>query len=49
MLKVDKEQLLNLNMIDEIMFATLHNNMEVKKGEKIGGTRVIPLMIRENF
>ena len=49
MLKVDKEQLLNLNMIDEIMFATLHNNMEVKKGEKIGGTRVIPLMIREEL
>lgn len=49
LLKVDKEQLLNLNMIDEIMFATLHNNMEVKKGEKIGGTRVIPLMIREEL
>ncbi|MGL5820067.1 MAG: molybdopterin-binding protein [Sarcina sp.] len=48
-LKVDKDELLKLNMIDDIMFSTLHNNMPVKKGEKIGGTRVIPLMIKESL
>ncbi|MGL4760862.1 MAG: molybdopterin-binding protein [Sarcina sp.] len=49
LLRIDKEELLKLNMIDDIMFATLHNNMEVKKGEKVGGTRVIPLMIKEEL
>lgn len=49
LLKIDKEELLKLNMIDDIMFATLHNNMPVKKGEKVAGTRVIPLMIKEEL
>jgi len=47
LLKIDSEELLNLNMIDEIMMATLHDNTYVKKGEKLGGTRVIPLVIDE--
>lgn len=47
LLKVDKEELLKLNMIDDLMFATVHNNTPVKKGERVGGTRVIPLMISE--
>ena len=46
-LKIDKDALLELNMIDDIMMATIHNNTPVKKGEKIGGTRVIPLMVEE--
>ena len=29
------------------MFATIHNNTPVKKGEKLAGTRVIPLVIDE--
>lgn len=49
LLKIDEEELLKLNMIDDIMFATLHNNMPVKAGEKVAGTRVIPLMIKEEL
>ncbi|MGL5122731.1 MAG: molybdopterin-binding protein [Fusobacteriaceae bacterium] len=44
-LKVDEEILLNLNMLGEVCFATLSNNYLVEKGKKIGGTRVIPLII----
>ena len=48
LLKVDKEELLKLNMIGEIIVSTLHNNTPIKKGEKVGGTRVIPLVIDED-
>ncbi|MGL5379846.1 molybdopterin-binding protein [Clostridium sp.] len=47
LLKVDVDLLLELNMIDDIMLSTLHNNFEVKKGMKVAGTRVIPLLINE--
>lgn len=47
LLKIDVDTLLKLNSIDDIMMATLHNNFEVKKGTKVAGTRVIPLLIEE--
>ena len=47
LLKIDVESLFKLNSIDDIMMATLHNNFEVKKGTKVAGTRVIPLVIEE--
>lgn len=47
MLKIDVDTLFKLNCIDDIMMATLHNNFEVKKGNKVAGTRVIPLLIEE--
>ena len=34
-------------MVGEIIVSTMHNNTPVKKGEKIGATRVIPLIINE--
>lgn len=46
-LKIDKEKLMTLNSIGEMMMATIHTNTPLKKGEKIGGTRVIPLVIEE--
>lgn len=46
-LKVDKEKLLELNMLGEISFATLPNNYPVKKGQVIAGARVIPLVIKK--
>lgn len=46
-LKIDKEKLFTLNSIGEMMMATIHHNTPLKKGEKIGGTRVIPLIIDE--
>lgn len=46
-LKVDREQLFKLNRVGEVSFATLPDNYPVKEGEKIGGTRVIPLIIKK--
>lgn len=46
-LKVNKNLLLKLNMLGEIIVSTMHNNTPVKVGEKIGSTRVIPLIINE--
>lgn len=47
LLKIDKEKLLEINMLGDIMVATIQNNTPVKKGELIGATRVIPLVIDE--
>lgn len=47
LLKINKEELLKLNLLGEIIVSTMHNNTPVKKGEKIGATRVIPLIINE--
>ena len=46
-LKINKDLLLKLNLLGEIIVSTIHNNTPVKKGEKIGATRVIPLIIDE--
>ena len=46
-LRIDKEKLFTINSIGEIIVSTLHNNTPIKKGEKIGATRVIPLIIDE--
>lgn len=46
-LKVDKSNLFKLNSVGEIIVSTLHNNTPIKKGEKVGATRVIPLIIDE--
>ncbi|MFA9466033.1 MAG: molybdopterin-binding protein [Velocimicrobium sp.] len=46
-LQIDVEKLNQVNMLDEIMIATRHNNQVVKKGEKLAGMRVIPLTIEE--
>ncbi|MGL5381476.1 molybdopterin-binding protein [Clostridium sp.] len=47
LLKIDKENLLKLNSLGEIIVSTIHNNTPVKKGDKLAGTRVIPLIIDE--
>jgi Molybdopterin biosynthesis enzyme len=44
-LKVDIERLNAINELDEIIIATRHNNAPVKAGDKLVGTRVIPLVI----
>ena len=44
---IDTEELLKANSIGEIIVSTIHNNTPVKKGEKIAGTRIIPLVIKE--
>ena len=44
---VDVERLDAVNEIDQIMIATRHTNTPVKKGDKLLGTRVIPLVIKK--
>lgn len=44
---VDTKRLNKINSIDEIMIATRKGNTKVKKGDKLCGTRVIPLVIDE--
>ena len=34
------------NLVDEVMCATLHNHLPVKKGEKVAATRAIPLIMK---
>lgn len=45
---VDTERLNKINSIDEIMIATRHSGTAVNKGDKLCGTRVIPLTIKED-
>lgn len=45
--QVDVARLVAVNMVDDIMIATRHGNTAVKKGDKLCGTRVIPLIIEE--
>ena len=44
---VDSKRLNEINAIDELMIATRHGNTLVKPGDKLCGTRVIPLVIEE--
>ncbi len=45
--RVDRQRLDAVNAIDELMIATRHGNTVVKTGDKLAGTRVIPLVIDE--
>lgn len=45
LLKVDTAKLKRVNALKEMMIACRHGNFPVKKGDKIAGMRVIPLVI----
>ncbi|MDR3305901.1 MAG: molybdopterin-binding protein [Clostridiales Family XIII bacterium] len=47
-LRVDKARLDALNMIDEIMAATRHDYVPVTAGDKLAGTRIIPLAVEKS-
>lgn len=47
LLKVNVQQLFQLNSLGETILSTLHNNLPVKKGQKVAVTRVVPLLIEE--
>lgn len=47
LLKVDDEKLKAVNSFGEMMIASRHGNFPVKAGDKIAGTRIIPLVIEE--
>ncbi len=46
LLKVETSALTALNMVDEVMCATLHSNTLVKKDALVGATRAIPLVMK---
>ncbi len=45
--KLDGQRLYEINSLGEMMIATRHGNTPVKRGDKLAGTRVIPLIIEE--
>ncbi len=47
--KIDKDRLYQLVAQDEIMLASIHDNIVVRKGEKLAGTRIIPLFVAEEI
>ena len=47
LLKIDRKKLLAVNSLGEMMIAGRHGDFPVKKGDKIAGTRVIPLIIEK--
>lgn len=49
LLKVDKNALTQFNMLGDVMCATLHSNTVVKKGQLVGGTRAIPLVVKKSI
>ena len=46
-LKIDKKHLLAVNSLGEMMIASRHGNFVVHKGDKLAGTRIIPLIIEK--
>lgn len=47
LLKVDRERLNRVNALGEMMIASRHGNFPVKAGDKLAGTRIIPLVIEK--
>ena len=45
--RVDSQRLMAVNSLEDIMVATRHGNTAVRKGGKLAGMRVIPLIIEE--
>ncbi|WP_426348621.1 molybdopterin-binding protein [Alloiococcus sp. CFN-8] len=45
--KINREKLRGINSLGEMMIATRHGDTEVKKGDKLAGTRIIPLIIEK--
>ena len=47
LLKINIDGLTALNSVQDVVFSTLHTNQSVEKGQKLAGTRVIPLSTDE--
>ena len=45
LLKIKTGPLVEFNLIPEMMCGSLHNNLPVRKGENLAGTRAIPLIV----
>lgn len=48
LLKIRREALLAVNSLGEMMIASRHGDFAIHKGDKIAGTRVIPLVIEQS-
>lgn len=48
LLKINSDALLELNMLGDVICATMHNNTVVKKGQTVAGTRAIPLIVKKD-
>ena len=46
-LKIDEETLQMVNSFGQMMIATRHGNFVVREGDKLAGTRIIPLVIEK--
>jgi molybdenum cofactor synthesis domain-containing protein len=49
LLHINRNALLDFNMLGEVMCATIHSNSVVKKGQLVAGTRAIPLVVRKSI
>lgn len=49
LLKINRDLLLRLNMLGEVMCATLHDNTVVTEGQLVAGTRAIPLVVKKEI
>ncbi len=49
LLKVRTDQLSQINNLDDVIVATLHNNRVVRKGQTVAGTRIIPLTVERSI
>jgi len=47
LLKIDSQRLFQVNSLGEMMIATIHGNSVVHEGDRLAGTRIIPLVIEE--
>ena len=45
--RVNSDKLISVNSVEDVMIATRKGNTAVRKGDKLAGTRVIPLIIPE--
>ncbi|RJQ15332.1 MAG: molybdopterin-binding protein [Nitrospiraceae bacterium] len=48
LLRINREALLEFNMVGEVMCATVHDNSVVKEGQLVAGTRAIPLVVKKS-
>ncbi|MFT5700086.1 MAG: molybdopterin biosynthesis enzyme [Desulforhopalus sp.] len=49
LLSINVSALTDMNCIEDVTFATVHNHQFVKKGRALAGTRVIPLAVPEEI
>ncbi len=49
LLRVDAKTLIKIDRVPQIAVVTIHDRTPVRKGEKVAGAKVIPLVIKEKY